>query len=48
MPGAGKESHRKFVHPKFSCAVTVSGKLGGDVKHYQEKEVTSAIETVTK
>jgi len=48
MPGAGKGSHRKLVHPKFSGAVTVSGSLGDDVKHYQEREVTSAIETVTK
>ena len=48
MPGAGKESHRKLVHPKFSGAVTVSGKHGDGVKHYQEKEVTSAIEAVTK
>jgi len=48
IPGAGKGSHRKLVHPKFSGAVTVSGKLGDDVKHYQEKEVSSAIETVKK
>jgi len=48
MPGAGKGSHRKLVHPKFPGAVTVSGKLGDDVKLYQEREVTTAIEAVTK
>jgi predicted RNA binding protein YcfA (HicA-like mRNA interferase family) len=48
IPGAGKGSHRKLVHPKFSGAVTVSGKLGDDVKRYQEKEVSSAIEAVKK
>jgi predicted RNA binding protein YcfA (HicA-like mRNA interferase family) len=48
IPGAGKGSHRKLVHPKFSGAVTVSGRLGNDVKHYQEREITSAIEIVTK
>jgi predicted RNA binding protein YcfA (HicA-like mRNA interferase family) len=35
----GKGSHRKFVHSKHSGAVTVSGQLGDDVKHYQEKQV---------
>jgi predicted RNA binding protein YcfA (HicA-like mRNA interferase family) len=48
ISGAGKGSHRKLVHPKFPGAVTVSGKLGDDVKHYQEREVTIAIEAVTK
>ncbi|WP_295457997.1 type II toxin-antitoxin system HicA family toxin [uncultured Thiodictyon sp.] len=48
IPGAGKGSHRKLVHPKFSGAVTLSGRLGDDVKKYQEREVTTAIETVTK
>jgi len=35
-------------NPKFPGAVTVSGKLGDDVKHYQERELTTAIEAVTK
>lgn len=48
IPGAGKGSHRKFVHPRYSGAVTVSGKVGEDVKHYQEKEVAVAIEAVKK
>ena len=46
--GAGKGSHRKLVHPKFPGAVTVSGKAGDDAKHYQEREVARAIETVKK
>jgi len=48
IPGEGKGSHRKLVHPKFPGAVTISGKLGDDVKHYQEREVTTAIKAVTK
>ncbi len=34
----GKGSHRNYIHPK-GIAITVSGNLGDDVKHYQEKEV---------
>jgi predicted RNA binding protein YcfA (HicA-like mRNA interferase family) len=46
IPGAGKGSHRKLVHPRYAGAVTVSGKIGDDAKHYQEKEVALAIEVV--
>ncbi len=42
----GKGSHRKFVHERFSGAVTISGKVGGDAKPYQEKQVKRAIEDV--
>ena len=45
---AGKGSHRKFVHPKYPGAVTISGKSGEDAKKYQEKEVKQAIEMVEK
>ena len=48
IPGAGKGSHRKLVHPKYPGAVTVSGKTGDDAKRYQEKQVTQAIEMVSK
>ena len=48
IPGAGKGSHRKLVHPHYAGAVTVSGKVGDDAKHYQEKEVAVAIEAVKK
>lgn len=48
IPGAGKGSHRKFVHPKYAGAVTVSGKTGDDAKRYQEKQVAQVIETVSK
>ena len=36
IPGAGKGSHRKLVHPKYLGAVTVSGKTGDDAKRFQE------------
>ena len=42
----GKGSHRKFTHVNYAGAVTVSGKLGDDVKRYQEKQVIRAIEIV--
>ena len=48
IAGAGKGSHRKLVHPKYSGAVTVSGNLGDDAKRYQEKQVAQAIEEVCK
>ncbi len=44
--GAGKGSHRKFTHEKYPGAVTISGKSGDDVKHYQVKQVDQAIERV--
>ena len=40
----GKGSHRNFVHPYVSKAITLSGKLGDDAKAYQEKAVQLAIE----
>jgi len=48
IPGAGKGSHRKLVHSKYSGAVTVSGKAGEDAKRYQEMQVAQAIEVVSK
>ena len=45
IPG-GKGSHRKFIHPGFPGAVTLSGKSGDDAKVYQEKQVRRAIEEV--
>lgn len=41
----GKGSHRKFEH-KTGVNVTVSGNLGDDAKHYQEKKVKEAIKEV--
>jgi predicted RNA binding protein YcfA (HicA-like mRNA interferase family) len=46
IPGAGKGSHRKFVHPGYPGAVTVSGAEGADAKSYQEKQIRKAIEQV--
>jgi predicted RNA binding protein YcfA (HicA-like mRNA interferase family) len=48
VPGGGKGSHRKYVHPRYPGAVTLSGKDGDDAKHYQERQVRSAIEEVQK
>lgn len=42
----GKGSHRKFVHKNYAGAVTISGKLGEDVKMYQERQVEQALEQV--
>ena len=44
----GKGSHRNFVHPKVSKPITISGALGDDAKHYQEKQVRNAIREATK
>ena len=48
LRGAGKGSHRKWVHPKYPGAVTVSGKPGDDAKRYQEKQIAQAIDVVQK
>jgi predicted RNA binding protein YcfA (HicA-like mRNA interferase family) len=42
----GKGSHRKFVHLRYSGAVTLSGQSGDDAKSYQEKQIHHAIEEV--
>jgi predicted RNA binding protein YcfA (HicA-like mRNA interferase family) len=39
----GKGSHRNFKHPK-GPRITISGKLGDDVKPFQEKLVEKSIE----
>ena len=44
----GKDSHRNFVHPKASRPITISGKMGGDAKHYQVKAVKLALDEVKK
>ncbi len=44
IKGTGKGSHRKYTHAIYPGAVTISGKLGGDSKPYQEKQVRQAIE----
>jgi predicted RNA binding protein YcfA (HicA-like mRNA interferase family) len=41
----GKGSHRNFTHPK-GRRVTVSGHVGGDAKHYQEREVRRALDAL--
>ena len=44
----GEGSHRNFTHPKVAGIVTLSGKLGDDVKKYQERIVKHAIEESRK
>ena len=39
----GKGNHRNLIHPN-GIAMTISGNLGDDAKHYQEKEVELKIE----
>jgi len=44
--GGGKGSHRKYTHAGYPGAVTLSGGLGDDAKHYQERQIRRAIERV--
>ena len=44
----GKGSHRNFVHLKVAKPVTISGKVGDDAFHYQERDVKKAIEESKK
>jgi predicted RNA binding protein YcfA (HicA-like mRNA interferase family) len=46
ISGAGKGSHRKFVHERYPGAVTISGRSGDDAKLYQEKQVRKALEMI--
>lgn len=48
VPGGGKGPHRKFTHPNYPGAVTLSGQDGDDAKKYQEKQVKRAIEEVDR
>jgi predicted RNA binding protein YcfA (HicA-like mRNA interferase family) len=48
IKGTGKGSHREYTHVLYPGAVTIGGKLGGDSKPYQEKQVRQAIEEVKK
>jgi predicted RNA binding protein YcfA (HicA-like mRNA interferase family) len=41
----GKGSHRNFTHPK-GVRITISGAPGADAKHYQERDVRRALESV--
>lgn len=43
----GKGSHRNYLHPK-GIVLTLSGKLGSDAKHYQEKLVNNKIKESKK
>ena len=43
----GKGSHSNYIHPK-GIAITISGKLRDDAKHYQEKEITVKIKESQK
>ena len=41
----GKGSHRNFTHPQ-GVRVTLSGASGDDAKHYQERDVRRALDSV--
>lgn len=41
----GKGSHRNFTHPK-GLRVTISGALGDDARHYQERDLRRALDAV--
>ena len=43
----GRGSHRNFVHPRVAKAVTISGRLGDDAKHYELRAVQLAIQEAT-
>jgi predicted RNA binding protein YcfA (HicA-like mRNA interferase family) len=43
----GKGSHRNEEHPKGQ-RVTITGQLGADARHYQEKQVRQKIEESRK
>jgi predicted RNA binding protein YcfA (HicA-like mRNA interferase family) len=43
----GKGNHKNYEHSK-GIRVTISGKMGDDVKPYQEKEVKQRIEEAQK
>jgi predicted RNA binding protein YcfA (HicA-like mRNA interferase family) len=43
---SGKGSHTKWLHPKYSGRITMSGQDGSDAKPYQEREVAEAIRIV--
>ena len=43
----GKGSHRNYIHSS-GVVLTISGKLGDDAKHYQEKIIKQKIQEVTK
>ncbi|MFN2106713.1 MAG: type II toxin-antitoxin system HicA family toxin [Candidatus Promineifilaceae bacterium] len=44
----GKGSHRNYVHPKAQKPITISGKLGGDAKHYQVRAVRLILKELEK
>ena len=43
----GKGRHRNYEHPKGQ-RVTISGQMGADAQHYQEKQVRQKIEESLK
>jgi predicted RNA binding protein YcfA (HicA-like mRNA interferase family) len=44
----GKGSHRNYVHPMLKKPITISGNDNEDIKHYQERAVSTAIKEVQK
>ena len=48
VPGAGKGDHRKLKHPAVEGSYILDGKAGSDCKHYQEKDLKSALKQLKK
>lgn len=44
----GKDSHRNYVHRRFSKPITISGKLGDDAKQYQIRAIRTALAEIEK
>lgn len=42
----GKGSHRNYIHSRCPYPVVISGKLGDDVKPYQEKALKLALKEI--
>jgi predicted RNA binding protein YcfA (HicA-like mRNA interferase family) len=45
---AGKGSHTNWTHPNYVGKLTVSGQDNADAKHYQEKDVSLAIQEIAQ
>jgi hypothetical protein len=48
IAGGGKGSQTKWAHARVSRRVTLAGGDGDDAKHYQERDVRSAVREAEK
>ncbi|MCB1127181.1 MAG: type II toxin-antitoxin system HicA family toxin [Verrucomicrobiae bacterium] len=47
VPG-GKGSHRKFRHPRYRGSLLLSGRDGDDARPYQESQIRTALNKVSR